>query len=180
MTNSTGSSTPPAVIFIAHLLPHTTSPSAHYCYHHYVPSVRFFFFLFFYTSPCLTPVGQAYGTRTTSPHPSPPPTTTSKAMDDILAEDPVYYDSSVTPPVFRNQQGLSVLQRLAKLEESQASLQDSHTSLQRKVAELEPTQLCAEIICEPVLNIEAGLSNKLDLVLQCNRTAHRGAFLADK
>lgn len=73
-----------AVIFIAHLLPHTTSPSAHYCYHHYVPSVRFFFFLFFYTSPCLTPVGDDITT------PISPTYNNFKAMDDILAEDPVY------------------------------------------------------------------------------------------
>lgn len=102
------------------------------------------------------------------------------AMDDALGKDPVHYDNSVKPPIFGNQQGLSVLQRLTNLEKSQASLQDSHRSLQMKIAELEPTKLCAEIIREPVLNIQAGLSTELDVVSQRNRAPHGGTFLADR
>ena len=58
-----------------------------------------------------------------------------------LAGRPTILRPDSQPPVFGKEQALSVIQKLAKLEESHASLQTFDSVLQRKVAELEPTQL---------------------------------------
>lgn len=108
------------------------------------------------------------------PEPAIPTPDDLESMRKALEDDQdLYYDEKVTPPVFGSKLGMSLLQRLGRLEES-------HASLQRQVAELRPTLLCADLIREPILNMEAGLVTEASLKCERNRAAHGGSMLADK